>query len=170
MKKLLAVILSIALFASLVGCGAPAAENESAGTESQTTQTEDTTTETETETEEDKAAFDTSWAANEFEAVLPQLPFEGWTTSQDGDKVYEMELGGLKTETITDANGKTTGYGEDKTALISYIEGLADVGFTVEETGGIEGYQYEWLAVDADGNEVEFSCAEGYCWVTVTLK
>ena len=168
MKKLLAVILSLALFASLAGCGAPAAESESTGTENQTTQTEGTTTET--ETEENKAAFDTSWASNEFEAVLPQLPFEGWTTSQDGDKVYEMELGGLKTETITDADGKTTGYGEDKTALISYIEGLADVGFSVEETGGIEGYQYEWLAVDANGNRVEFSCAEGYCWVTVTLK
>ena len=43
-------------------------------------------------------------------------------------------------------NGKTTGYGEDKTARISYIEGLADAGFSEEETGGIEDYQYEWFA------------------------
>ena len=63
MKKLLAVILSLALFASLVGCGAPAADSESTGTESQSTQTESTT---ESESEEDKSAFDTSWAANEF--------------------------------------------------------------------------------------------------------
>lgn len=167
MKKLLAVILSLALLASLVGCGAPAADSESTGTEDQSTTTESTES---TESEEDKSAFDTSWAANEFEAVLPQLPFEGWTTSQEGDKVYEMELGGLATETLTDADGKTTGYGTDKTALISYVESLADYGFTVEETGGIEGYQYKWLAVDAKGNEVEFTCAEGYCWVTITLK
>ena len=167
MKKLLAVILSLALFASLAGCGAPAADSESTGTESQSTQTESTT---ESESEEDKSAFDTSWAANDFEALLPQLPFSGWTTSQEGDKVYEMELGGLATETLTDADGKTTGYGADKTTFISYVEGLADYGFTVEETGGIEGYQYEWLAVDTKGNEVEFNCAEGFCWVTITLK
>ena len=40
-------------------------------------------------------AFDTSWAANDFEALLPELPFTGWTTSQESDKTYAMELGGL---------------------------------------------------------------------------
>ncbi|MBR5251881.1 MAG: hypothetical protein IKV52_03550, partial [Oscillospiraceae bacterium] len=110
------------------------------------------------------------WAANEFEALLPQLPFSGWTTSQEGDKVYEMELGGLATETLADSDGKTTGYGADKTTFISYVEGLADYGFTVEETGGIEGYQYEWSATDTQGNEFEFTCAEGYCWITITKK
>jgi len=112
-------------------------------------------------------AFDTSWAANDFEALLPELPFTGWTTSQESDKTYAMELGGLKTETLTDADGKTIGYGDDKTALIEYLDGLTAYGFEVEETGGIEGYVYEWMVIDEAGNEIEFTCAEGYCWIEI---
>lgn len=115
-------------------------------------------------------AFDTSWASNDFEALLPELPFTGWTTSQESDKTYAMELGGLKTETLTDADGKTIGYGEDKTALIEYLDSLADYGFSVEETGGIEGYVYEWMVIDEAGNEIEFTCAEGYCWIEILKK
>ena len=112
-------------------------------------------------------AFDTSWAANDFEALLPELPFTGWTTSQESDKTYAMELGGLKTETLTDADGKTIGYGDDKTALIEYLDGLTAYGFEVEETGGIEGYVYKWMVIDEAGNEIEFTCAEGYCWIEI---
>ena len=115
-------------------------------------------------------AFDTAWASNEFEALLPELPLTGWSTSQEGENFYEMELGGLKTETRTDENGKTIGYGEDKTALIEYLDSLTDYGFSVEETGGIEGYVYEWMVTDDAGNEIEFTCAEGYCWIEILKK
>ena len=114
----------------------------------------------------DDGTFDTSWASNDYEALIPQLPFSGWTTKQDGD-TYKMELGGLKTETLTDADGKTIGYGDDKTALIEYLDGLTAYGFEVEETGGIEGYVYEWMVIDEAGNEIEFTCAEGYCWIEI---
>ena len=86
MKKLLAVIISLALFASLVGCGAPAAEGESTGTESQTTQTEDTTT----ETEEDKAAFDTSWAGGDYTMPVPQTPFKHSVSYSESQKMYTI--------------------------------------------------------------------------------
>jgi len=40
----------------------------------------------------------------------------------------------------------------------------------VEEVGGIEGYMYEWEIKDASGNEIEVTCAEGYCWITINKK
>ena len=119
---------------------------------------------------EPEAAFDTAWAANEFEALLPKLPFEGWTTTQESDTVYEMELGGLKDSVFTDENGITIGYDEDKEALMDYLESLKSYGFSVEETGGIEGYAYKWMVIDPSGNEIEFVCAEHYCWITITKK
>ena len=162
MKKLLAIILAGVMAFSMVACG---------GAESTTDKTETPNSDVTVsqDTDKDTGAFDTSWASNEFEAILPQLPFNGWTTKTDGNK-YKMELGGLKTETLTDSEGKTIGYGEDKAALISYLDSLSSYGFTVEETGGIEGYVYEWSIKDANGNEVEITCAEGFCWVEIVKK
>ena len=142
----------------------------------QTTEPEETTQATEPEETETTSpvettpAFDTSWASNDFEALLPKLPFDGWTTKQKNDSVYEMELGGLKDQVITDDSGNTIGYGEDKEMLIAYLESLKDYGFSVEETGGIEGYAYQWLVIDSNGNQIEVVCAEGYCWITITKK
>ena len=159
MKKLLALMLAGIMAFSIVACGGESENNNSAtDTNSDVTVSDDVKT--------DDSTFDTSWANNEFEAVLPQLPFSGWTAKQDGN-TYKMELGGLKTETKTDADGNTIGYGEDKTAIINYVESLTNYGFTVEETGGIEGYVYEWSVKDAKGNEVEITCAEGYCWIEI---
>ena len=162
MKKLLALLLAGIMAFSMVACG---------GTESTEDKTEtpnsDVTVSQDDEKDSDK--FDTSWASNEFEALLPQLPFSGWTTKTDGN-TYKMELGGLKTETKTDADGNTIGYGDDKTAIINYVESLTNYGFTVEETGGIEGYVYEWEIKDAAGNTIEVTCAEGYCWIEIVKK
>ena len=119
---------------------------------------------------ETAAGFDTGWASNEFEALIPELPFGGWSTNRESASVYEMELGGLNDQVVTDSNGNTVGYGEDKEAMIAYLESLKDYGFSVEETGGIEGYEYEWLAIDPAGNEIEVTFAEGYCWITITKK
>lgn len=163
MKKLTAFILAAVMAFSMVACGGRTDDNNdnSAAGDSDVTVSQDV--------QKDDTGFDTSWASNEFEALLPQLPFSGWTTKMDGN-IYKMELGGLKTETLTDAEGKTTGYGEDKTALINYLDSLSTYGFTVEETGGIEGYVYEWSVKDTNGNEIEITCAEGYCWVEIFKK
>ena len=162
MKKLLALLLTGIMAFSMVACG---------GTESteDKTETPDSDVTVSQDDEKDSGKFDTSWASNEFEALLPQLPFSGWTTKTDGN-TYKMELGGLKTETKTDAEGNTIGYGDDKTAIINYVESLTNYGFTVEETGGIEGYVYEWEIKDAAGNTIEVTCAEGYCWIEIVKK
>lgn len=162
MKKLLAILLASVMCVSLVACGG-SENNSQAGNDadSEITQTQDD--------KQEDGGFDTSWASNEYEALLPQLPLTGWTTEMDGS-TYKMELGGLKTETLTDADGKTTGYGEDKTAIINYVDSLSAYGFTVEETGGIEGYVYEWEITDPAGNKAEITCAEGYCWIEIEKK
>ncbi|MBE6980249.1 MAG: hypothetical protein E7431_07735 [Ruminococcaceae bacterium] len=81
-----------------------------------------------------------------------------------------MELGQLETQTLTDDSGKTIGYGKDKQALIDYLASLEDYGFSVEETGGIEGYVYQWEIADPEGNSFEVTCAEGFCWITIMKK
>lgn len=162
MKKLLALVLAGIMAFSMIACGGEAGnDNSAADTDSDVTVTEDVKT--------DEGAFDTSWASNEFEALLPQLPFSGWATKTDGN-TYKMELGGLETETKTDDAGNTIGYGVDKTTIINYVESLENYGFTVEETGGIEGYVYQWSVKDAKGNEIEITCAEGYCWIEIEKK
>ena len=162
MKKLLALVLAGIMTFSMAACGS----TENTDNKTETVNSDVTVSQND---EKDSGKFDTSWASNEFEALLPQLPFSGWTTKTDGN-TYKMELGGLKTETKTDADGNTIGYGEDKTAIINYVESLTGYGFTVEETGGIEGYVYEWEIKDAAGNTIEVTCAEGYCWIEIIKK
>ena len=182
MKRVIALLLVAVMSLSLVACGGNEISEKSGDTSEATTTTAESQeptdtaahtepTEAETTSPEDAPlTFDTSWASNDFEALLPKLPLEGWTTNQESDSVYEMELGGLNDQTIIDDNGNTIGDGEDKEKLFDYLDSLVDYGFSVEETGGIEGYEYEWLVTDPNGNEIEVTCAEGYCWITITKK
>ena len=101
MKKLLALMLAGIMTFSMVACG----DTESTDDKTETANSDVTVSQND---EKDSGKFDTSWASNEFEALLPQLPFSGWTTKTDGN-TYKMELGGLKTETKTDADGNTIG-------------------------------------------------------------
>lgn len=106
---------------------------------------------------EDESSFDTSWASNDFEKLLLELPFTGWTTSQENDTTYKMELQGLNTSAATNPSDSGEPDGADKDKLISYLNSLSDYGFTVEETG--EGYQ--WNVTDSNGNQIEFMCGDG---------
>ena len=177
MKRVIALLLAALMSLSLVACGENETSEKNGDTsvraDATTAENQESTAPAEAEptvTEEATPTFDASWTTNDFEALLPKLPFEGWTTKQESDSVYEMELGGLKDQPITDDDGKTIGYGEDKEKLIDYLNSLVDYGFSVEETGGIEGYEYEWLVTDPNGNQIEVTCAEGYCWITITKK
>lgn len=175
MKKAIALLLALLMVFSLAACGSQTTTEESNNTQN-TDQTETAASETEeteppeestesvetgapTEPEEEIPAFDTRWASNEFEAMIPELPFTGWTVGKETDSIYELELGGLRTANGADT---ATGFEEDKDALITYINSLSAYGFTVEETGE----NYNWLVTDDEGNTIEFMCADGYCWIT----
>jgi len=114
-----------------------------------------------------QAAFDTGWASNEFEALLPELPFSGWTTKQSGDTVYEMELGGLNTSAAFNGSDSNEPDGADHDKLVAYLDSLTAYGFQVEVTESLPDFPYEWLVTDRSGNTIEVKCAEGYCWITI---
>lgn len=174
MKKFLTLTLTIVMLMSLAACGSKNKKTNS-GEVSQseistqeipeTEGTEEVTTVPETAPE---SAFDTSWASNEFEKWIPKLPFEGFEATEESETVYKIETSGLKTGVITDSDGKTIGYSDDTAALIKYLDSLKEYGFSVTETGGIPEYPFKWLVVDTNGNEIEITCAEGYCWVVFT--
>ena len=162
MKKIIALVLCMLIVVSLAACGGQATTEES-GTNTET-ETKTTTEETQQPEENNEPAgtepaFDTSWASNEFEAMIPELPFTGWTVGNETDTIYELELGGLRTANGADT---ATGFEEDKDALITYINSLPAYGFTVEETGE----NYSWLVTNDEGNTIEFMCSDGYCWIT----
>ena len=146
MKKLFAILLTLIMVLGLAACKgeeAPKVDDETAGN--------------------DNTSFDTSWAQNEFEELLPELPFSGWTTSQKDDKTYEMELIGLNTSAATNAPDSGEPDGADKQKLLDYFTTLTSYGFTIEETGT----DYKWEATDVSGNKIEFMCADGGCWITI---
>ena len=182
MKNIIALLLALIMVLSMAACSA----NDTAGDGNDTTEqtdlqmnvgdetssepdeeasTDDSTANgNEEEPSADSTTFDTAWASNEFEALLPQLPFSGWTTSQPDDKTYKMELIGLNTSPATNAPDSGEPDGADKQRLLDYFETLTAYGFTIEETGT----DYLWEATDAAGNRIEFMCADGGCWITIT--
>ena len=158
MKKIIVLMLSLLLVLSMTACGNDATTDESGKNDEQTENAAGNDAETsDDEKEEDESSFDTSWTSNDFEKLLPELPFTGWTTSQESDTTYKMELQGLNTSAATNPSDSTEPDGADKDKLISYLNSLSDYGFTVEETG--EGYQ--WNVTDANGNQMEFMCGDG---------
>ena len=158
MKKLITLLLSLLLVLSMTACGSDTTTDENEKNDEQTENVAGNGAETsDDEKEEDKSAFDTSWASNDFEKLLPELPFTGWTTSQESDTTYKMELQGLNTSAATNPSDSGQPDGADKDKLITYLNSLSNYGFTVEETG--EGYQ--WNVTDANGNQMEFMCGDG---------
>lgn len=159
MKRLAILLLVFIMVFSLAACG----ENETPG-QTDINGGDKTPTEPNDKELNDEPAFDTSWASNAFEALLPELPFSGWKTSQKDDRTYKMELTGLNTSAATNAPDSGEPDGADKQKLLDYFETLTSYGFTVEEIGT----DYMWKAIDAAGNEIEFMCADGGCWITIT--
>ena len=155
MKKVLTLIFIVLMILNVSACGSQnggETDNQSSGISPSSNENSD-----------NSSSFDTSWASNDFEALIPKLPFDGWTTNQKDELTYEMELIGLNTSGATNPPDSGEPDGADKQKLINYLNSLTSCGFTVEETGE----DYEWVAVDGFGNEIEFMCADGGCWITI---
>ena len=156
MKKFIALMLSLLMALSVVACGAQSSTDEN-GKNDEKTENAAENANSASDEKEDDSSFDTSWASNDFEKLLPELPFTGWTTSQESDTTYKMELQGLNTSAATNPSDSGQPDGADKDKLITYLNSLSDYGFTVEETGA----GYQWNVTDADGNQMEFMCGDG---------
>ena len=166
MKRIILLLLALGVVLSLAACGNDSTTSDGNDTNGQT----DIQANGEPETEMNGAAssegpaFDTSWADNAFEALLPELPFSGWITSQPDSRTYKMEISGLNTSAATNAPDSGEPDGADKQKLLDYFETLTSYGFVIEEIGT----DYMWKATDIAGNEIEFMCADGGCWITIT--
>lgn len=159
MKKYVVIMLSLLVLLCLAGCAGKVDDN---GTDSDQDIVNTGSDDQEANNEQSEGkAFDTSWTSNEFEALIPELPFSGWTVIGETDTKYELELGGLSTANGADTK---TGFETDKDNLIAYINTLPGYGFNVEEIGE----NYQWLITDENGNEIEIICGDGYCWITFT--
>ena len=144
MKKIMILVICLLLVLSLAACGGQdvSADTAAPATESQPVeQTPAPTTEAPTEetVPETQPAFDNSWAANDYEKLIPQPPFEGWTGKQTGSKVYEMET------SQANADGSGTYYD----TFGAYAQTQKDCGFAME------GDTYQWEGADQEVNRVE---------------
>lgn len=170
MKKTIVSALCLLMAAALAACGVQEKTTANVGSINEQTEstpvTEESSAPVETEPAETAPAFDTGWASNEFEALIPELPFGGkgtWSASQESDSVYEITIIGLNTSAATNPSDSNEPDGADKTKLKAYLNTLPDYGFTVTETGD----DYEWLVTDSTGNEIVFLCGDGGCIITI---
>ena len=97
MKKFLLIAMCLVFVLALVACNKESAEHTDPVVSNEMT-TENTTKETEAETTEEEAteaetteaepepAFDTAWATNDYEKLIPQPPMQIARSYEDGDK------------------------------------------------------------------------------------
>ena len=83
-------------------------------------------------------SFNTDWASNEFEMIIPQPPVgeSDWKTEQKDDDTYRIT---------------TYGPNLNVAVFMDYVNLLSSYGFTIEESLA----EYIYIATDANGNEVK---------------
>jgi hypothetical protein len=159
MKKILALMLALAMALSLVACG----KEDASASQSQTESSQSGAV---SEVIEDPGPrpIDTRWASNEFEMMIPRPPFYGWEVTVESEDVYAIRVGGLSDEPRLDTSDFTEPLmlPSDRVRLVRYLNTLPDYGLTVEEIGK----GYKWLVTNPEGASAEFTCAEGFCWIT----
>ena len=149
MKKIMILVICLLLVLSLAACGGQdgSADTAAPATESQPVeQTPAPTTEAPTEetVPETQPAFDNSWAANDYEKLIPQPPFENWTGNVMAPNVYVLSC----------AYGNEEDWGIYKQTLLAADFSLEDV------DRGYKGF-------DAMGNYFEFMCTENQAMIVI---
>jgi len=96
MKKILIIAVCLAMLLSLAACNKADSEKDDSAvsdevtTENNSQETEDDTTEEETTEPESETAFDTSWAANDYEKLIPQPPMQIARSYQDENNKWTI--------------------------------------------------------------------------------
>lgn len=94
MKKFLLITMCLVFVLSFAACTKDSAENNDAVVSDEVTtdntaeETEADTTAEETTEAEPETAFDTSWATNDYEKLIPQPPMQIARSYQDGDNKW----------------------------------------------------------------------------------
>ena len=159
MKKTIAFLLAVIMILSLTACGSqPESAPSSSSAEASASSTEPSESKDPVPTV-NAPAFDTSWAANDFEKLIPQPPFDGWEGTVSGNK-YKMKTAKANADEAVNSDGSWVYYDIWET----YISTLTDCGFSMD------GDVYSASGTDADGNTVELMCGDGHAWITIIRK
>lgn len=134
MKKHFAFALSMALMLSLTACGNQTnnAESSTSGVESSAASVSTEQPDLTTEDPAPEPSFDNSWASNEFEQQLPQLPFTEYT-SKASERESNAWYISVQNALYTDVK--------------AYAEQLMQCAFT----------QNNWISDESDGIDYRFS-------------
>ncbi len=168
MKKIIALCLAIMLSLSLAACGgsdnggADDTGNNTPNVQQPADNGGDKDVQQQGGENSDKKEWtfdnlDKVWSENEFEKLLPPLPFDGWTAEQDGN-VYKMFT--------TNANADGSGMYYDHFA--SYYITMQLFGFDMKVNNELDGKPYDFSATDIHGNKFDLKCGDGCAWVTIT--
>ena len=133
MKKFLLITMCLVFVLSFAACTKDSAENNDSVVSDEVT-TENTakdtvadTTEEETTEAEPEAAFDTSWASNDYEKLIPQPPMQIARSYDDGEKwVITNLISGSKL--AEDPKYPVTA-DASKDDFLAYIDQLRTLGF-----------------------------------------
>ena len=166
MKRILALMLAMGLTISLAACAGKGDESGQSASQPEGSQSQAESSQSGAVSEEivdpGPLPIDTSWASNEFEMMIPKLPFHGWTVTEESENMYALRVGGLSDHPALNTIYTTQHHNTDRARLVIYLNSLPDYGLTVEEIGK----GYKWLVTNPEGHTVEFTCAEGFCWAT----
>ena len=133
MKKILLVTMCLVLMLAFAACNKESAENNDAvgsdevTTENTSNETEADTTEEETTEAEPETAFDTSWATNDYEKLIPQPPMQIARSYEDGDKWTITNL--ISGSKLADDPKYPVTADVAKEDFLAYIDQLRTLGF-----------------------------------------
>lgn len=98
----------------------------------------------------ESSAFDTAWASNDYEKLIPQPPFESWEGTMKDSNVYELFTSKANVD-------DSISYYD---VWQNYLDLLKSLDFSVE------GEVYSSTAYDPMGNEFKLKCGDGCAWIT----
>ena len=139
MKKFLLIAMCLVFVLALVACNKESAEHtdpvvsNEMTTENTTKETEADTTAEETTEAEPETAFDTSWAANDYEKLIPQPPMQIARSYEDGDKWTITNL--ISGSKLADDPKYPVTADVAKEDFLAYVDQLRTLGFV--ETGDL---------------------------------
>lgn len=133
MKKILLITMCLFFVLAFAACNKESAGNNDSVSDEVTT--ENTTKETEADTTEaePEAAFDTSWASNDYEKLIPQPPMQIARSYEDGDKWTITNL--ISGSKLADDPKYPVTADVAKEDFLAYVDQLRTLGFV--ETGDL---------------------------------
>ena len=133
MKKILLITMCLVFVLAFASCNKESAGNNDSVSDEVTTENTAKETEADTTEAEPEAAFDTSWASNDYEKLIPQPPMQIARSYEDGDKWTITNL--ISGSKLADDPKYPVTADVAKEDFLAYVDQLRTLGFV--ETGDL---------------------------------